>query len=94
MHDIWGREVSGAVISDCGTYRYRLWRMTEHRGLRAGVIMVNPSTADADRDDHTIRKLLGFAERHRWSRIDVVNKFALRSRDIRGPCSRDASNRT
>jgi len=68
-----------AIISDCGLYRYRLERGT---GRALSVIMVNPSTADAENDDPTIRKVLGFAERLHCDRIIVGNKFAYRATDI------------
>ena len=47
-----------AVISECGLYRYRLERQTAGAGSTL-VVMVNPSTADAEQDDATIRKLKG-----------------------------------
>lgn len=68
-----------AIISDCGTYRYRLERGS---GRTLSVIMVNPSTADAENDDPTIRKVLGFAERLFCERIIVGNKFAFRATDV------------
>jgi hypothetical protein len=68
-----------AVISDCGIYRYRLERGA---GRTLSVIMVNPSTADAENDDPTIRKVLGFAERLLCERIVVGNKFAFRATDV------------
>lgn len=74
----------GAIISGCGKYRYRLERDS---GLfdshSTAVIMVNPSTADADSDDATIRKLRGFGTRHRWGKIIVGNLFAYRATDVR-----------
>lgn len=42
-------------------------------------IMLNPSTADAETDDPTIRRCLGFAERHSCTRLTVVNLFAFRA---------------
>lgn len=71
-----------AVISDCGRYRYRLERQTAGVGATA-VIMVNPSTADAEQDDATIRKLRGFGDRNQWGRIIVGNLFAYRATDVR-----------
>jgi hypothetical protein len=41
--------------------------------------MLNPSTADSEQDDPTIRKCMGFAERWRCEQISVVNLFALRA---------------
>jgi hypothetical protein len=75
-------EASSAIISDCGRYRYRLERDGPGEG-RTVVIMVNPSTADADTDDATIRKLKGFGARNGWGRIIVGNLFAYRATDVR-----------
>lgn len=72
-----------AIISDCGKYRYRLeHEWSPDRGTVA-FIMVNPSTADAEQDDATIRKVRGFAQRHGFSRLIVGNLFAYRATDIR-----------
>lgn len=71
-----------AIISPCGLYRYRLERDGPGEGSTA-VIMVNPSTADAEQDDATIRKLRGFGERNGWGRIIVGNLFAYRATDVR-----------
>lgn len=70
-----------AIISNCGKYRYRLERHTVGGGSTA-IIMVNPSTADADQDDATIRKLIGFGRRNRWGRVIVGNLFAFRATDV------------
>jgi hypothetical protein len=73
---------SSAIISDCGRYRYRLDRDGPGEGQTV-VIMVNPSTADAEQDDATIRKLKGFGARNGWGRIIVGNLFAYRATDVR-----------
>jgi hypothetical protein len=73
---------SSAIISECGLYRYRLERDGPGEG-RTVVIMVNPSTADAEQDDATIRKLKGFGARNGWGRIIVGNLFAYRATDVR-----------
>jgi hypothetical protein len=44
--------------------------------------MVNPSTADANVDDATIRKIRGFAKGFHWSEFTVVNLFAYRATDV------------
>src|SRR5688500_10998560 len=71
-----------AIISPDGTYRYRLEREGAGDGATA-IIMVNPSTADAEKDDATIRKLKGFGERYQWGKLIVGNLFAYRSTDVR-----------
>ena len=68
----------GAVISDCGFYRYRLWRRWG-RGRHVLWVMHNPSTADADQDDPTIRRCVGFARQWGCEGIEVVNLYAFRS---------------
>lgn len=72
----------GALISECGLYRYRLWRRWGI-GPHATWIMLNPSTADADLDDPTIRRCIGFARAWGFSAIEVVNLFALRATNPR-----------
>ena len=42
-------------------------------------VMLNPSTADSEADDATIRKCVGFAKRWRYERMEVVNLFAYRA---------------
>lgn len=42
-------------------------------------IMLNPSTADGEADDPTIRKCVGFASRWRYEKLIVVNLFAYRA---------------
>lgn len=70
-----------ATLSPCGRYRYwltRYWASIDTvRPLM--FIMLNPSTADADKDDPTIRKCVGFAQRMGFTGIDVVNLFAYRA---------------
>jgi hypothetical protein len=70
-----------AIISECGLYRYRLERQFGD-GPTMLFVMVNPSTADAEKDDQTIRKCIGFAKRAGYGRILVGNKFAFRSTDV------------
>lgn len=76
-----------AIISPCGTYRYRLERdgglFTRRWETKICWIMVNPSTADASQDDATIRKVRGFTERMGGHRFIVGNLFAYRATDVR-----------
>lgn len=74
-------KVAGATISECGKYRYRLWRYWESEGRPLPIIMLNPSTADGETDDPTIRKCIGFAKRLGFGGIEVFNLFAFRATD-------------
>lgn len=71
-----------AEISECGLYRYTLTRKTKCplRWVRPALfIMLNPSTADATKDDPTIRRCISFAEREGCTDLTVVNLFAFRA---------------
>lgn len=73
-----------ASFSPCGTYRYHLRRMIpgdlfSQQQKRVLFVMLNPSTADANLDDPTIRRCIGFAERENATMLDVVNLYAYRS---------------
>jgi hypothetical protein len=70
-----------ATLSACGAYRYRLGRVWDERLPSVGFVMLNPSTADADVDDPTIRRCMGYARTWRFGAIAVANVCALRSTD-------------
>lgn len=71
----------GALLSEDGRYRYRLWRLWDELAPVMTWVMLNPSTADAEVDDPTIRKCIGFAKQHHYGGIVVVNLFAYRATD-------------
>lgn len=70
-----------ATISPCKRYRYLLTREWDDGLPKLGFIMLNPSTADADIDDQTIRKCMGYARREGCGGIMVANLFGWRSTD-------------
>lgn len=69
----------GATFDRTGLYRYRLWREWDRALPTVAFIMLNPSTADADHDDPTIRRCIGFARAWGFGRLEVVNLFAYRA---------------
>lgn len=70
-----------AYISDCGRYRYLLRRTWDHGKPRALIVMLNPSTADAEIDDATIRSCIRLCKGLGYGSFEVVNLFALRATD-------------
>lgn len=72
--------MSTAIVSACGLFRYRLTRTWDPGKQSACFLMLNPSTADATKDDATIRRCISFAKSWNCGGITVVNLFAFRSR--------------
>lgn len=68
-----------AIISPCGRYRYWLRRPIAAVGKPVVFCMLNPSTADANLGDPTVRRCIGFARSWGASDLAIVNLFALRS---------------
>jgi hypothetical protein len=70
-----------AVISECGKYRYLLRRTWDRAKPRALFVMLNPSTADAEIDDATIRSCIRLSKGLGYGSFEVVNLFGLRATD-------------
>lgn len=70
-----------AVISRCQAFRYRLDRHWDD--LRPPLVagLLNPSTADANKDDPTIARLLARAQAMQMGSLIVWNAFAYRATD-------------
>jgi len=71
--------ISGALLSDCGRFRYKLWRIFDETLPLLVFVMLNPSVADASVNDPTVLKCMGFAHRLGFGGIVVVNMFAYRA---------------
>lgn len=72
-----------AWISECENYRYRLSRAWGDGGLVYAFFGVNPSTADANIDDATVKKWVGFTDRNGGKSFIVGNAFAYRSKEVK-----------
>lgn len=72
-----------AEISECGRYRYRLDRDLQPAGIVVAFFGVNPSRADAERDDPTSMKWKHFARQLGARKYIAGNPFALRSHDVK-----------
>lgn len=71
--------IKNAEISKCGKYRYLLERTWDESKEKVLFIMLNPSTADANNDDPTIRRCISFAKSWGYGGLMVGNLFALRA---------------
>lgn len=67
----------------CEVYRYELRRTWDATQGLVCWVMLNPSTANADEDDATIRRCMAFARDWGYGGIVVRNLFALRATDPR-----------
>lgn len=68
-----------AHLSRCGTYRYELGRSWAPEKGQICWIMLNPSTADANQDDPTLRRCIHFTQSWGFGELVVVNLYPFRS---------------
>ena len=74
---------SGAIFSDCRTWRYALWRRWD-LGLSCDMVAfvgLNPSAADESIDDPTIRRCKNFAKKWGFDGMYMLNAYAFRATD-------------
>jgi len=79
----------GAIFDINGKYRYSLWRAWSAYHPRIAFVLLNPSTADEQRNDPTIRRCMGFARTWNFGSVEVVNLFAYRATDCRELLKKD-----
>jgi len=70
---------NGARFSSDRIYRYRLWRIWDRRKGLVLFIGLNPSTADENVNDPTIRRCIGFAMNWSYGGMLMGNIFAYRN---------------
>lgn len=71
----------GAIFDESAAYRYSLFRRWGDGCSRSVFVMLNPSTADAFKEDPTITRCIRFAQAWGHDELEIVNLFALRSTD-------------
>lgn len=70
-------ETSGAEFSKCGKYRYKLFRIWNEDLPKAMCIGLNPSTANSEKNDATIRILINSLSKLGYGGFYMMNLFAL-----------------
>jgi hypothetical protein len=73
----------GAIFDVNDRYRYSLWRAWSAHHPRVAFILLNPSTADEQRNDPTIRRCMRFARAWNFGSMEVLNLFAFRATDYK-----------
>lgn len=68
-----------AQFDPSGAYRYSLERCWQSDGEWLVFVMLNPSRADQQTDDPTIRRCSQFAQTWGYGNLEVVNLFAYRT---------------
>jgi hypothetical protein len=68
-----------AIFSACQTYRYSLTRIWNDKKKPIIFIGLNPSTADENNDDPTIRKCVHYSYQWGFGGLIMVNLFAFRA---------------
>jgi hypothetical protein len=69
----------GAVISEDGKYRFQLWRIWDETKPLILWVMLNPSKADANTDDPTIKKIQRFSKQWGYGGMYVGNLYPYRA---------------
>jgi len=70
-----------AVFSDCKKYRYTLSRYWDQSKGYAMFICLNPSTADAEKDDPTVRRCINYSKEWGYGGFCMTNLFGFRATD-------------
>lgn len=68
--------IKGADFSKCGLYRYSLWRIWDESKPLVMFIGLNPSTANAETDDATIRRVVQIAQNLGYGGVYMCNCFS------------------
>ncbi len=68
-----------AYLSRDKVYRFSLSRRWDYTRRAVVWVMLNPSTADAEIDDNTITRCIGFSQGFGFGKLVVVNLFAYRT---------------
>jgi hypothetical protein len=71
--------VSGATISNCKKYRYQLWHIWDESKPKVLFIMLNPSLAESEKNNPTVKRCINFAKSWGYGGLYVGNLYAYRT---------------
>ena len=74
-----GEMTKSAVISECGKYRYALWRTWAQSKPIVNFLLLNPSKADAKEGDPTCTRCINFAKSWGFGGLSIGNPFGFRA---------------
>lgn len=77
--DLFQTNSRSALLSRDRVYRYELWRRWSDGVRYVNFICLNPSTADGQTDDPTVKKCVKFARSWGYDALCITNLFAYRS---------------
>ena len=73
--------LKSAILSSCQKHRLQLWREWDSNLPQVLFIMLNPSTADHEQDDPTLRRCIDFAKQWGYGGLYIGNLYSLRAAD-------------
>ena len=76
--------LNGALFSPCRLYRYSLWRTWNDKFAPLHFLLLNPSTADEEKNDPTVERCERRARSGGYGGLIVTNIFGWRSTDPKG----------
>lgn len=81
MSDLLVDNRRGAYPEGDGERRYKLWRRGGYDGPVLAFVMLNPSTANEQEDDNTMRRCIAWADQWGYGKVLVGNLFGLRAKE-------------
>lgn len=76
MSTLFTKQNNGALFSPCRKYRYKLWRIWDDTLPMLMWVGLNPSTANEETNDPTIRRVITFSQKWGYGGIYMTNLFA------------------
>jgi hypothetical protein len=77
MENLFNINDRGATFSPCKNYRYSLWRIWDNSKPLVMFIGLNPSTANENDPDPTIKKVIKIAKHNGFGGLYMMNLFAF-----------------